>query len=63
MDLIHIFAEYPWLSAVCLWVFAVAIHTMPKPLATERWYGWFHDFLQAVGANIDRVGEKKPPAV
>ena len=57
----HIFTDYPWLSAALLYVFSTAIHTMPTPLPTERWYGWLYNTLQALGANWSKFGQKMIP--
>lgn len=56
--ILQLFTQYPWLSAVLLWIFATVIHTMPAPLPTERWYGWFYQVVQAVGANWVKFGQK-----
>lgn len=56
---IDLFTQFPWLSAACLWVFAAAIHALPVPLPTERWYGALFNFFQALGANISKVGQKQ----
>lgn len=37
------------------WIFASAVQTMPVPKDGERWYGWFYNFVQRLGANHNLV--------
>jgi hypothetical protein len=47
-------------TAVVCWLVNAAISTMP-PLAPDdpRWWVWLHNFLQVVGANLDKLKTRK----
>lgn len=41
------------------WMMSAAIRTMPLPAPTANvFYIWLYNFLQVVGANLDKIGKR-----
>lgn len=58
-QLIQLVHQHPEIPFVTLWIFSALTTTMPVPLTTERWYGFLYNFLHAIAANLDKVGNKQ----
>jgi hypothetical protein len=58
---LHELIANPAFGAILWWLFSSAVATMPTPQPMERWYGWFYNFLQRVGANHSLVVSMSKP--
>ena len=57
-QLILLIQQHPTsLTLASLWIYSALVTTMPQPLPNERWYGWIFNFLQAIAANLDKIGK------
>jgi hypothetical protein len=59
MQTIKFFQDNPYTLIALYWIYSSLVTTMPSPLPTERWYSWLYNFLQAIAANLDRIGMKQ----